>query len=632
MMGARVSLRVALSAALSAVVALAWLSACGSRDAAAPAGASTSLQSMARASGNVTAPRAFTAAQVYLYNAKRQVRYMVFTQQGRFRAVALYPGNYEVRASAAGLESEPRTVQLAAGDNAPLDLALHALPPGDGSYTGSISMAGQNAQAKVTLHGYDDIYPPGAGRDIIERSCMICHGENWLPAQPAAEIVWNARIDHMMGTELDNRGAKSYAEGLLSYRAQWLRFSLQDRQTLLQYLLANFGPGAAPRMVRTDRPPAYDESLLGKAQYIEYLAPDDAPGQGVNDPQYRKAVGPFSSRRTLQDLRFDADGNVWATDRGAPVRLVKLDPRTGAWREWLTPHPTSDIHEILIDRAGIVWLPEHAEDAGARNYLLGFNPKTERWEHVVDMDPKDVIRNDTKWADSISVDAQGNLYVNWILGGALTKFAAGTHQVVEVLPLPSTAAIPYGNVIDSRGNVWLAMWGRGSVTKFDTVANTWTEFFPPTFPGEVRRLNVDAADKVWFGIYSAGSRRPGKLAQLDQKTGRFNEYTIPEQTAQPYDVAPDPAGNIWFADTPQVDRAALLGRFDPRTKTFAFYPKPQFAADTPKIQVTRDGAIWFAPRGSLDAPGLAVLYPDMDRIGELGAFYTNGPPGYPFSR
>jgi streptogramin lyase len=146
----------------------------------------------------------------------------------------------------------------------------------------------------------------------------------------------------------------------------------------------------------------------------------------------------------------------------------------------------------------------------------------------------------------------------------------------------------------------------------------------------VRRLNVDAADNIWLGIYSAGSRRPGKLAKLDQKSGRFTEYTIPEQTAQPYDVAPDPAGNIWFADTPQVDRTALLGRFDPRTQAFAFYPKPQFAADTPKIQVTRDGAVWFAPRGSLDSPGLAVLYPDQDRIGELGAYYLNGPPGYPF--
>ena len=67
-----------------------------------------------------------------------------------------------------------------------------------------------------------------------------------------------------------------------------------------------------------------------------------------------------------------------------------------------------------------------------------------------------------------------------------------------------------------------------------------------------------------------------------------------------------------------------------KDQTFTFYPKPQFSADTPKIQVTKDGAVWFAPRGSLRAPAISVLYPDMDKITSFAAFYVNGPPGYPF--
>ena len=34
--------------------------------------------------------------------------------------------------------------------------------------------------------------------------------------------------------------------------------------------------------------------------------------------------------------------------------------------------------------------------------------------------------------------------------------------------------------------------------------------------------------------------------------------------------------------------------------------------------------------GSQDAPAFGVLYPDMDKITNVGAFYVNGPPGYPF--
>ena len=76
--------------------------------------------------------------------------------------------------------------------------------------------------------------------------------------------------------------------------------------------------------------------------------------------------------------------------------------------------------------------------------------------------------------------------------------------------------------------------------------------------------------------------------------------------------------------------AASIFKFNPRDQSFTLYPKPQRTADTPKIQITRDGAIWYSPRGSQDAPAFGVLYPDMDKITTLGAFYTNGPPGYPF--
>ena len=75
----------------------------------------------------------------------------------------------------------------------------------------------------------------------------------------------------------------------------------------------------------------------------------------------------------------------------------------------------------------------------------------------------------------------------------------------------------------------------------------WTIFAPPTYPAQVRRLNVDAQNNIWLGIWAAG-RRPGKLAKSDQTTGRITEWTVPRQNASPYDVAQDPDGNIWSAD------------------------------------------------------------------------------------
>ena len=120
------------------------------------------------------------------------------------------------------------------------------------------------------------------------------------------------------------------------------------------------------------------------------------------------------------------------------------------------------------------------------------------------------------------------------MGGALAKYERETGKVT-VFPMPSTNAIPYGIVSDRNDNLFIADWGSGKIVKFDTKTNAWTEFTPPTYPGQTRRPNVDYQNNVWWGIWAAG-KRPGKLAKLDQTTGRITEYTIPEQNAQPYDV------------------------------------------------------------------------------------------------
>jgi virginiamycin B lyase len=588
------------------------------------------LPGMASLSGTVESAKPFKAAQVYIKNVDKRIMYMVYTSAGQFRAVQLFPGNYEVSVTLKGFKSDVQKVAVKAGDAPKMKLTLQEEAVAGTTVTDvAQNLEGEvSNRVRVSFDTYDNVYPAGPGRDVLEHTCMICHGENFLSSQPAREEVWNARVDRMVGKENLNRPAQSYAEGVLSYRAQWARnWSKKDREVLVAYLVKNFGPGVRPRNVKTVQETPLDETKLAKAMYMEYYVPQDAPGQGIHDPQYADALG-FSGRRVIQDVRFDAEGNVWATDRGAPRRLVKLNPQTGEMKEWLTPHPKSDIHELLIWKDGMIWMPEHAE-GGLRNYLLAFNPKTEKWDRSIDEDPTDVVRNPIKWTQSEAVDSKGNLYIIWILGGALTKYERATGKVT-VFPMPSTNAIPYGTVADRNDNIWIADWSGGKIEKFDTHTNTWTEFVPPTYPNQTRRLNVDYQNNIWWGEWSGGTKQPGKLAKLDQTTGRITEYTIPEQAANPYDVCMDLEGNIWFPDSPTADRSAMIGKFNPKDQTFTFYPKPQFSADTPKIQLTKDGAVWFAPRGSRDAPAISVLYPDMDKITTFGAFYVNGPPGYPF--
>ena len=573
------------------------------------------LAGMARLSGTVTSPQTFKAAQVFIRNVDKNILYMAFTSGGQFRAVALFPGNYEVSVKTKGLESDAQKLTLRAGENAKLSLAMHA---GQG--------VDPAPQANVTFARYSEIYPQGPGLQVIEQGCMRCHDENFIPARPASEDVWKARLGHMTGAELDVRDSRAYNEGALAGRVQWFPFSTKDKAEFIAYVTKQYGPGAKPRFVRAEQEVPLDEASLGKAMFMEYYLPIDAPGTGSSSPEFAKRGRGI---RWGQDVRFDAEGNVWLTDRGYPHRLVKLNPRTGQQKDYAYPDVSNGNHDLTIDRFGIVWAPEHSglKPDGMKR-ILGFNPKTEKWEYEVPADPENVIRNSVKWMQSMALDSKSNLYVGWIMGGAITKYERATRKV-KVYPISERGAVPYGVIADRNDNIWIALWNSGKLAKFDTINEQWTEFAPLTFPAHIRRLNVDAQNNIWAAIWNQG-RRPGKLAKLDQTTGRFTEYSVPLWTAQPYDVAPDADGNIWFADSPTPDRVALISRFNPRNQTFAFYPKPQFEADTPKIQVTRDGAIWFSPRGSRNMPSISVLYPDMDKITTLGAFYQYGPPGNPW--
>ncbi len=581
-------------------------------------------------SGTVTASQAFTAAQVYIRNVDLGIVYMVYTNQGRYRAVALFPGTYEVSVSTKHLESDAQTVTITAGETAEVNLSLSPL---SGDVPQLVIPAGRTAMESgasgaFEYANYDEIYPPGPGKEVAEQVCMVCHGENFFPTRPGTERQWMSWIDHMVGSTLGEQDPTRYGQGLLSFRSSTFRFGREDRDALLEYVVKNFGPDSKRRRVAIEKQTPIDEEALGKAMYIEYYLAVDGPDEGVNaEPWARDRVGRYG-----QDPRFDAEGNVWLVDRGIPHRLVKLDPRTNEQREWLYPDPRNGNHEILIDPSGMIWLPEHrGRQNTAEKRLLGFNSKTEEWTQQISMDPDNVVRNPTKFLQSLAMDSKGNIYVGWIMGGALSKWDRATGEV-SVFRIPTPHAIPYGVVADKNDNIWIALWSGGKIVKFDTSNNSWTEYTTTTYPAHTRRLNVDKDNNIWWGIYSAG-KRDGKLVKLDQSTGKMTEWTIPQQNAEPYDVAPDPEGNIWAPDVGQRtdgEYGATLWRFNPKTEEFTFYPKPQRHADSPKIQVTRDGAVWYSPRGSREAPAFGVLYPDMDKIDDLGAYYEYGPPGYPF--
>lgn len=570
------------------------------------------LKGMASLTGTVRASKPFEYAQVYFSNKERGVMYMVYATDGRFRAVAMFPGNYEVIARAKGMASSAiQHLALTAGTNKEVDIEMmETSDPNqpaaltDNNFPSETEYGGVGTQKARSFANYDEIYPDGPGKLVAEQVCMVCHGENFLPGMPATAEVWQERLDFMMGKNLVSHDRPTGGgEGFLAPPASMWRFGIQDRKDVLAYLVKNFGPDASPRAVRTAVPPPIDKAKLAKAEYIEYSLPEKAGG----------------NLRHIHGMDFDKEGNVWGIDAQKPSTLFKIDPRTGRSKEFPLPDPEGGSDEVVGAPTGMLWIPQFLMGQQALKkpprLLYGFNIKTEKWEKQINLDPEGDIRAALKTPYTPTLDSKGNVYVGWIVGDALSKVDPKTDSVtVYRIPFPNAA--PYGVVTDKHDQIWMGLYNAGGLMKFDPVTNAFTTFAPPTFPAYVRRgPSVDIHGNIWSGIYAAG-KRPGKLIRLDGASGKFTEWTIPHQNARPYSTGSDAEGNIWFVDDPSPDRGASYGKFDPKAQTFTFYPKPHFAETSPYALPTA-GGMWYTPRQS----GIAgVLYPDMDKITSLAAY------------
>ena len=553
------------------------------------------LPGTATVSGTVNSPKPFQAAKVYFRSPEKRMLYMVYTVGGHYQAMHLFPGNYEVSVKAKGLDSEVTKLTLQAGQNATVNVSLRESSETD-------------LKKDVEYLPFDEIYPPGPGLAVAKKTCIYCHGENFLPARHLNAEQWNAGMDYMTGK--NNR---------LGTWIQPQDMNQQEREALLQYLVQNFGPNSRTRAVKIETFMPVDETKLGKAMYIEYYFPIDPPGRGVNDPEYASLSGVRGRRRVGQDPQLDQDGNVWVTDRGYPNRICKLNPRTGEWKEYLTPEPQAGVHDLNIDKNGTVWVPENEGIPPGKPKLQAFNPKTEKWETSYLFNSDNVIPTDTfLHAQSIAIDSKQNIYAVLIQGNGLGKWNRETKKMTTYR-MPSPSSMPYGVIVDKNDNVWIAESRRSKVVKLDAKTGAMTEFAPPTQPALIRRLNVDVdGTTIWFGLYSAG-----KLERLDQTTGKITEYTIPHQGSQPYDEVVQDNGEVWIADGSQ---GGALIKFNPKNETFAYFPSPQ-NADMPKIRLTREGAVWYSPRSSREYPGLGVLYPDITKITTLAAYRRTAPGG-----
>jgi streptogramin lyase len=421
------------------------------------------------------------------------------------------------------------------------------------------------------LLSYDELYPPSHARETIERTCILCHGPDFLPNKQWDESQWNAAID-LMQNPFDNAGSRLVPG----------TFAPGEREELVAYLVKNFGPESKKRGLAVPDQPV-DEKALGKAMFVEYHIPPLANGQ-----------------RGFHDAHLSQNGDVWYVDaRG--LQIGKMDPRTATWTDYPLAGPQFRGHGLTQDAGGDIWVSGHTafvrvdSETGTIKYYP-YNPEAMRPPH----------------GNTPFVDSKQNIWTSLSWANEVAKWDRSTGEISRY-KMPTDNSFTYGMVIDKTDKLWIADWWRCKVTKFDPSNTQFIEYPALTRPCTMRRVFVDHNGMVWYALESAG-----KIGMLDPNTGKMVEYPEPVKWGFPYDIQEDHDYNLWIADSGQ---GGALVKFEPRSKNFTYYPYVQ-RTDMPKIEVSGQNSIWYTTR-SADSKdqALGVLYPDKSKIKTLAASY-----------
>lgn len=547
---------------------------------------------MGQLAGTVKAPKKLVAGMVQAYNKDRNIQYTVFTANGKYRAVNMFPGNYSVTIKKPGFAAVKKDIAIAAGEAATLDFELKSAPIEE-DYVGGMAYPG----AKILP--YDKVYPPGRGRDLIEKTCQGCHTVQLFPynvkrTYPTGRnlkdrAAWEITVNRMhRGPAFGEKGASYFNPALLSE---------DDRKIIVDYLATNFGVDSEPRVVKKEiADPPLDETALAKAMFVEYIFP--------NTPGKRE--------RFTQEIDFRF-GDVYITDRGKPG-LVRLDPRTGVWEDF-DGHGGG--HGIMVDLDGSIWY--------SGDVIRRYDPNTRKRDSYV-------IEGERRLgANTFKFDSQGDLWLSLLGGGSLGKWDRQTDtitywRVPEDQPKRTWGlSRPYGLVVDHSDNVWFSDYHRSSVTRFDPKTQTFRHFkITDLEPTNIRRLGADSKNWIWVSTWGRPNlKEGGSIYGLNPKTAEVKEYKLGIPYTNPYDTQADDEDNIW-ASTDNY-----LVRLDQKTGKITRYPTP-VRTDIPKMTIARNGAIWFAERNAGQAGSYggtaAVLYPDKDKITEFAAHFSEKSP------
>lgn len=546
------------------------------------AGASRELVAQRSATGAltgvVTADRGeVRALRVKARDTVRRVAYTVFTNKGRYQFSALPAGSYDVKVIEEDFDSPTAQVQVTAGQSTTSDIALkgRSATAGRGAgLAGSIAQTSYGATprekqdlSQVELVDFDTLYPPGPARDLLVDNCFSCHGISGWHGRRLNETGWRRVVNRMFA--IDGRVA-NMAPGVPQVTERLV--TPDQKEQIIKYLTANFGPGSKARDLKTDTL-VRDEDALASVLYVQYEL-NRVKGQKFANGLEPTLGGHSAFASPTQPGVVYVSGNSSNSIMRIDTRDPDYQSRTREYRVENAENINTTPHGI-IEMDGQIWFTELGGDR-----ISSLEPKSGRIQRYR-------IPTEGGGPHSVWNDSKGNLwYTHFAASGKIGMINPKTQQVKEYEPIKDFSG--YGLVVDRQDRVWAVGLNKPVLLGYDPRTDAWRQY---TLSGAARRVAVDSKGRVWACLYFGN-----RIAMLDPNSGQVTEFALPLKHGNPYDLWPDAEDNIWIENAVYNS----LVKFEPDRKRFTYVPFPELAAHTPKLDRDKEGTIWFTlgePRG-----------------------------------
>jgi virginiamycin B lyase len=263
------------------------------------------------------------------------------------------------------------------------------------------------------------------------------------------------------------------------------------------------------------------------------------------------------------------DGSIWWSGQ-LVSKLGRLDPKTGAIREYSLKSPFTGPHGLAEDKAGNVWF------TGNNTALIGkLDPATGIVTEYPMPDPN------AKDPHTLNFDQSGILWFTVQQANMIGRLDPAT-GAIKLLTSPTPKSRPYGLKINAEGVPVFVEFGTNKIAIIDPKTLAIKEYTLPDSGARPRRLAIDPDGMIWYADFSRGY-----LGRLDLSTGAVKEWQSPSgPKSEPYGIV-FTKGALWYSES--AAKPNTIVRFDPHAEKFQSWAIPGGGDIVRNMDVTPDG-------------------------------------------